>query len=69
MISAAFFMNFYPARYVHVGRLMDRNPWIGKIDIPLVLIFALTPYLGYFAFIQLFLYALSPFIKKIIIRD
>jgi CDP-diacylglycerol---serine O-phosphatidyltransferase len=65
MIAAAIFMNLYPAKYVHVGRLMDRNPWIGKIDIPLVLLFALTPYLGYFAFIQLFLYAISPFLKKI----
>jgi len=65
MISAAIFMNFYPAKYVHVGRLMDQKPWIGKIDIPLVLIFALTPYLGYFAFTQLFLYAISPFLKKI----
>ncbi|MBW1892242.1 MAG: CDP-alcohol phosphatidyltransferase family protein [Deltaproteobacteria bacterium] len=64
MIAAAIFMNLYPAKYVHVGRLMDRNPWIGKIDIPLVLLFALTPYLGYFAFTQLFLYAISPLLKK-----
>ena len=64
MIAAAILMNLYPAKYVHVGRLMDTNPWIGRIDIPLVLLFALTPYLGYFAFAQLFLYSLSPFLRK-----
>lgn len=60
MIAAAVFMNLYFAKYVHIGRLMDRNPWIGRIDIPLVLLFSLTPYLGYFAFTQLALYAVSP---------
>jgi CDP-diacylglycerol--serine O-phosphatidyltransferase len=65
MISAAVLMNFYALKYIHVGRFMDRHPWFGRIDIPLVLVFAFTPYLGHFAFIQMFLYALSPLIARI----
>ena len=64
MVAAAFLMNLFPAKYVHVGRLMDKNPWIGRIDLPLVVLFAFTPYLGYFAFIQLFLYSFSPVFSK-----
>ncbi len=60
MILAAILMNLFPAKYIHVGRFMDRNPWFGRIDLPLVFLFAFTPYLGYFALIQLFLYAISP---------
>lgn len=66
MLSAAVLMNLYRAQYIHVGRFMDRHRWFGRVDIPLVLIFAFTPYLGHFAFIQLLLYSLSPlFTKKI----
>ncbi len=61
MIAASILMNLYPAKYIHVGRFMDRHRWFGRIDIPLVLLFSFTPYLGYFAFGQLVLYALSPF--------
>lgn len=64
MVAAAFLMNFFPAKYVHVGRLMDKKPWIGRIDLPLVVLFAFTPYLGYFAFIQLLLYSISPIFSK-----
>jgi len=64
MVAAAFLMNFFPAKYVHVGRLMDKKPWIGRVDLPLVVLFAFTPYLGYFAFIQLLLYAISPILSK-----
>jgi CDP-diacylglycerol--serine O-phosphatidyltransferase len=64
MVSAAFLMNLFPAKYVHVGRLMDKNPWIGRIDLPLIALFSFTPYLGYFAFIQLFLYSISPIMSK-----
>ncbi|MFH2065253.1 MAG: CDP-alcohol phosphatidyltransferase family protein [Pseudomonadota bacterium] len=64
MVAAAFLMNLFPAKYVHVGRMMDKNPWIGRIDLPLVVLFSFTPYLGYFAFIQLLLYAISPIMSK-----
>lgn len=64
MLTAAVLMNLYPAKYIHVGRFMDRHPWFGRTDIPLVILFAFTPYLGYFAFAQLFLYALSPVFNR-----
>ena len=64
MVVAAFLMNLFPAKYVHVGRLMDRKPWIGRIDLPLVVLLSFTPYLGYFAFIQLLLYAISPIMTR-----
>ncbi|MFZ5573062.1 MAG: CDP-alcohol phosphatidyltransferase family protein [Thermodesulfobacteriota bacterium] len=66
MVVASLLMNLYPAKYIHVGRFMDRHRWFGRINIPLVVLFSFTPYLGYFAFGQLFLYALSPlFVPKI----
>jgi len=60
MLLAAILMNLFPAKYIHVGRFMDRHPWFGRIDLSLVFLFAFTPYLGYFALIQLFIYAISP---------
>ncbi|MFH1760372.1 MAG: CDP-alcohol phosphatidyltransferase family protein, partial [bacterium] len=60
MILAAILMNLFPAKYIHVGRFMDRHPWFGRIDLPLVFLFAFTQYLGYFALIQLFIYSISP---------
>ncbi len=66
MIVAAVVMNLYTVQYIHVGRFMDRHPWFGRINMPLIVLFAFTPYLGYFAFAQLFLYVLSPlFIPKV----
>jgi len=60
MILAAILMNLFPAKYRHIGRFMDLHPWLGRMDILLVILFAFTPYLGYFALIQLFIYSVSP---------
>ena len=46
MVFSAVIMNFYPLHYMHMGRAMSRQPWIGR-SIVLILIFcAFTPYLG-----------------------
>ena len=62
MVFTAFLMNLYPVKYLHIGRFMDRNPWFTWVNLVLVLIFVFTPYFGYLAFLQMLLYALSPFI-------
>ncbi len=53
-------MNLYPIRYLHIGRLMSRNKWVGRVTLVVVLAFVFTPYFGYAGYFYLFLYALSP---------
>lgn len=60
MIFTAFLMNFYPVRYIHIGRFMDRNPWFTWINLVLMVLFVFTPYFGYLAFFQMVLYLFSP---------
>ncbi len=62
VIFAAFIMNLYPVRYIHIGRFMDRNPWFTWLNLGLMLVFVFTPYFGYFAFFLMLLYTLSPLI-------
>jgi CDP-diacylglycerol--serine O-phosphatidyltransferase len=60
MVLTAILMNLYPVRYLHVGRLMSRNKWVGRVTLLIVLTFVFTPYFGYAGFGYLMLYALSP---------
>ncbi len=62
MIFTAFLMNFYPVRYIHIGRFMDRNPWFTWINLVLMVVFVFTRYFGYLVFCQMVLYLLSPLI-------
>jgi len=62
MIFGAVMMNFYPIRYLHLGRFMDRHSWFGRLNMLLLVVSILTPYLGYVALIYMFLYVLSPLI-------
>ena len=39
---------------------MDSNPWFGRFNMVLLLVFLFTPYFGYVALIYLLLYLLSP---------
>ena len=61
MIGTSILMNLYPIRYMHMGRLMSRNPSFGLISF-LPLLFVLTPYFGHIAFLYLILYVFSPLI-------
>ena len=62
MILTAFLMNFYPIRYLHMGRFMDRNPWFMRTNLVLILVFLFTPWFGYLVFFLMLLYVLSPLI-------
>jgi phosphatidylserine synthase len=62
MIFSGIMMNFYPLRYLHLGRFMDRHSWFGRLNMLLLVIFMFTPYLGYVALIYMLLYVLSPLI-------
>lgn len=53
-------MNFYPIRYLHMGRFMDRNPWFTWITLTLLIVFVFTPWFGYLVFILMALYIFSP---------
>ena len=55
-------MNFYPVKYLHIGRFMDRNPWFTLTNLALMLTLVFTPWFGYLVFCQMLLYVLSPFI-------
>lgn len=61
MLFAAVIMNVYPIHYIHMGRAMSRNRWLGRV-LFLVLVFCIfTPYLGPVSLILMFCYVLSPF--------
>jgi phosphatidylserine synthase len=61
IIFTALLMNFYPIRYLHLGRFMSRHPWFARLTLMLsVAVF--TPYFGHMAFIYMFLYTLSPLV-------
>lgn len=62
MIFTAFLMNFYPVRYLHMGRFMDRNPWFTRTNLVLIFVFLFTPWFGYLVFFLMLLYVLSPLI-------
>jgi len=60
MIVASIFMNLYPVRYLHLGRLMSRKPWFGRFTLLIVVTFVFTPYFGHISFLYLFFYLFSP---------
>ncbi|MGM0451870.1 MAG: CDP-alcohol phosphatidyltransferase family protein [Thermodesulfobacteriota bacterium] len=64
LFFSAFLMNLYPVRYIHMGRFMDRNPWFTRTTIILTIVFVFTPFFGYFAFLLMFFYLLSPLLTR-----
>jgi phosphatidylserine synthase len=63
MVLAAIVMNLYPVRYIHLGRVMSRHPWFGRLTAALGLCLVFTPYFGYAALAYMFLYLLSPLVS------
>jgi CDP-diacylglycerol--serine O-phosphatidyltransferase len=61
MIFTAILMNFYPIRYLHLGRFMSRHPWFTRLTL-LLFVSVFTPYFGHVAVLYMLLYTLSPFI-------
>ncbi|MBF0467405.1 MAG: CDP-alcohol phosphatidyltransferase family protein [Desulfamplus sp.] len=62
-IFTSILMNFYPVKYLHMGRFMDRNPWFTWITLTLLIIFVFTPWFGYLVFVLMLLYIFSPAIS------
>lgn len=62
MVIISLLMNAYPIRYVHFGRFMSRQPWVGRMTLLLILVSVFTPYFGHMAFVYLFLYVISPLV-------
>jgi len=62
MVFAAVIMNLYPIRYIHLGRSMSRNPWFGRTNLILILLFVFTPFFGHFSLGYMILYLLSPLV-------
>jgi CDP-diacylglycerol--serine O-phosphatidyltransferase len=60
MIATAIVMNCYPIRYIHVGRLMSRHPWMTRAGLLLLLCSVFTPFYGYLFLAYMLLYAVSP---------
>jgi phosphatidylserine synthase len=61
MVFTALLMNFYPIRYLHLGRFMSRHPWFARLTL-LLSVAVFTPYFGHMAFVYMFLYTLSPLV-------
>jgi len=61
MIFTALLMNFYPVRYLHLGRFMSRHPWFARLTL-LLSLSVFTPYFGHVAFLYMFLYTFSPLV-------
>ena len=59
IIVTAILMNFYPLRYLHLGRFFSRHPWFARITL-LLLCSVFTPYFGHVVLLYGFLYTLSP---------
>jgi phosphatidylserine synthase len=64
MLLAAVVMNLYPVRYVHMGRFTDRHSWFGRIILLFLIVFAFTPYLGYFALACMLSFLMSPLFTR-----
>jgi len=62
MVATSLLMNFYPIRYIHYGRFMNRHPVFVGINALIAFIFIFTPYFGYFCFLYMFVFVLSPLV-------
>lgn len=62
IIIIAVMMNFYPIRYLHVGRFMDQHPWFTWSSIVFHFVFVFTPFFGHVAFLFMLCYLLSPLV-------
>jgi phosphatidylserine synthase len=60
MIVTSLTMNFYPIRYIHYGRFMNRHPVFVGFTFFIALILVFTPYFGHFALLCTVTYLISP---------
>ncbi|MFZ7128542.1 MAG: CDP-alcohol phosphatidyltransferase family protein [Desulfobacterales bacterium] len=64
VVFSGLLMNFYPIRYLHMGRYMSRHPWFTRINLILVIVFVFTPYFGYLCLGYMVFYLLSPLFTR-----
>lgn len=57
-------MNLYQVHYIHVGRAMSRNPWLGRFIILVILFCVFTSFLGPVSLILMILYLFSPLFTR-----
>ena len=62
MIFSAMMMNFYPVRYLHLGRFMSRHPWFARATLLTIIITVFTPYFGHISLLYMTGYLLSPLV-------
>ena len=60
MLLSSLMMNVYRIKYLHIGRLLSRRPWVARSTGVVVIVFAFTNVFGYVALLYLVGYALSP---------
>lgn len=60
MVFTGLIMNFYPVRYIHLGRTMSRHPWFGRANLLLLTVSIFTPVFGQICLGYMVLYLLSP---------
>ncbi len=62
MVFTSILMNLYPVHYLHIGRAMSRNRWLGRTLFALLIVGVFTPIFGYLCLACLLLYLISPLI-------
>jgi len=62
IVFTAIMMNFYPIRYLHLGRFMSRHPWFARTTLLLLIIAVLTPYFGHLSLLYMIGFLLSPLV-------
>jgi phosphatidylserine synthase len=60
MFCTAILMNLYPVHYLHVGRAMSRNRWLGRFLFTILIVGVFTPIFGYICLTCMLLYIVSP---------
>lgn len=60
MLFTSVLMNLYPLHYLHMGRAMSRNRWLGRLAFIILIVGVFTPVFGYICLICMLLYILSP---------
>lgn len=60
LVLAVLVMNLYPVRYLHIGRLMGRKPFLLWVMLAVWLVMMFTPYFGALLLCFILLYVISP---------
>jgi phosphatidylserine synthase len=62
VLLAAVIMNIYSIHFIHMGRAMSRNVWLGRLAFFLIVGGLFTPFFGYICLACMLLYLLSPLV-------